>query len=159
VNANVPVTTHRRISLQSIVDLIGEDVRTYLSTVPRLVDLFGRSGSYVLSWVRDFFATVWIHPDHSMIFSFLGEQREISSARARELVRIPLQAVRLHQLCYPDVDSPRRPHSGVVPPGDFGEGSSRRSSDMLPLVRILDGIIRQTILPHPNCKDRTTCLQ
>jgi hypothetical protein len=58
VNANVPVTAHRRTPLQSIVDLIGEDVRTYLSTVPRLVDLVDRSGSYVLSWVREFFATV-----------------------------------------------------------------------------------------------------
>jgi hypothetical protein len=94
LNANVPVIAHRRIPRQSIVDLIGEDVRTYLSTVPGLVDLVGRSGSYVLSWVREFFATIWIHPDHSMIsFSFLGEQREISSARARELMRIPLQAV------------------------------------------------------------------
>jgi hypothetical protein len=74
VNANVLVTAHRSIPLQSIVDLIREDVRTYLSTVPGLVDLVGRSGSYVLSWVRQFFPTVWIHPDHSMIsFSFLGE--------------------------------------------------------------------------------------
>jgi hypothetical protein len=94
LNANVPVIAHRRIPRQSIVNLIGKDVRTYLSTVPGLVDLVGRSGSYVLSWVREFFATIWIHPDHSMIsFSFLGEQREISSARARELMRIPLQAV------------------------------------------------------------------
>jgi hypothetical protein len=58
VNANVPVTAHRRIPLQRIVDLIGEDVRTYLSTVHGLVDLVGRSGSYVLSWVREFFATI-----------------------------------------------------------------------------------------------------
>jgi hypothetical protein len=168
VNANVSVTAHRRIPLQSIVDLIGEDVHTYLSIVPGLVDLVGRSGSYVLSWVREFFATAWIHPDHSMIsFGFLGEQREISSARAREILRIPLQAVRLHQLFYPDVDSPRRPHGGVVPPvddvrclfsGDFGEGSSRGPGDMLPPVRILDGIIRRMILPHPNCRDGITRL-
>jgi hypothetical protein len=59
----------------------------------------------VLSWVREFFATLWIHPDHTGIsFNFLGEQREISSARARELLRIPLQTVRLHQLCYLGVD-------------------------------------------------------
>jgi hypothetical protein len=30
VNANVSVTTHRAIPLQSIVDLVGEEVRTYL---------------------------------------------------------------------------------------------------------------------------------
>jgi hypothetical protein len=30
VNANVPVTAHRVIPLQSIVDLVGEKVRTYL---------------------------------------------------------------------------------------------------------------------------------
>jgi hypothetical protein len=75
VNANVSVTTHRVIPLQSIVDLVGEEVRTYLQIVPGLTDLVQRNGSYVLSWVREFFATLWIHPDHTRIsFSFLGEQ-------------------------------------------------------------------------------------
>jgi hypothetical protein len=39
---------------------------------------------------------------------------------------------------------------------DFGEGSSRRPVDMLPLVRLLDAIIRWTILPRPNFRDGTT---
>jgi hypothetical protein len=57
--------------------------------VSGLTDLVQQSGSYVLSWVREFFATLWIHLDHTGIsFSFLGEQREISSARAREYVSI-----------------------------------------------------------------------
>jgi hypothetical protein len=74
VNANVPVTAHKVIPLQSIVDLVGEEVRTYLQTVSGLTDLVQRSGSYVLSWVREFFATLWISPDHIVIsFSFLGE--------------------------------------------------------------------------------------
>jgi hypothetical protein len=91
VNANVSVIAHRVIPLQRIVDLVGEEVRTYLQTVPGLTDLVQWNGLYVLSWVREFFATLWIHPDHTRIsFSFLGEQREISSARARELLRIPL---------------------------------------------------------------------
>jgi hypothetical protein len=150
--------------------LVGEEVCTYLQTVPGLTDLVQWSGLYVLSWVREFFATLWIHPDHTGIsFSFLGEQREISSARARELLRIPLQTVRLHQLCYPGVvPPPRRAHGGIVPPidtvrclfgSDFREGSSRRPVDMLPPVRLLDAIIRWTILPRLNFRDRTTQLQ
>jgi hypothetical protein len=107
VNANVLVIAHRVIPLQSILDLVGEEVRTYHQTVPALTNLVQQSGSYVLSWVREFFATLWIHPYHTGIsFSFLGEQREISSARARELLRIPLQTVCLYQLCYPGVDPP-----------------------------------------------------
>jgi hypothetical protein len=39
VNANVPVIAHRQIPLQSIVDHVGEEVCTYLTTVPELVDL------------------------------------------------------------------------------------------------------------------------
>jgi hypothetical protein len=74
VNANVSVTAHRVIPLQSIVDLVGEEVRTYLQTVSGLTDLVQQSGSYVLSWVREFFAILWIHPNHTRIsFSFLGE--------------------------------------------------------------------------------------
>jgi hypothetical protein len=42
---------------------------------------------------------------------------------------------------------------------DFGEGSSRRPVDMLPPVRLLDAIIRRTILPRPNFRDGTTQLQ
>jgi hypothetical protein len=108
VNANIPVIAHKVIPLQSIVDLVGEEVRMYLQIVPGLTDLVQRSGSYVLSWVREFFATLWISPDHTGIsFNFLGEHREISSARARELLWILLQTLCLHQLCYPAVDPPR----------------------------------------------------
>jgi hypothetical protein len=49
VNANVSVIAHRVIPLQSIVDLVGEEVRTYLQTVPGLTDLVHRSDTYVLS--------------------------------------------------------------------------------------------------------------
>jgi hypothetical protein len=41
---------------------------------------------------------------------------------------------------------------------DFREGSSRRPVDMLPPVRLLDAIIRQTILSHLNFRDGTTRL-
>jgi hypothetical protein len=51
VNANVSVTAHRVVPLQNIVDLVGEEVRTYLQRVPGLTDLVQRSGSYVLFWV------------------------------------------------------------------------------------------------------------
>jgi hypothetical protein len=66
------------------------------------------------------------------------------------------------------VDPPRCPHGGVVPlvedmrclfSGDFGEGSSRRPHDMIPLVRILDGIIKRMILPRLNFRDGTTRMQ
>jgi hypothetical protein len=42
---------------------------------------------------------------------------------------------------------------------DFGEGSSRRPVDMLSPVCLLDAIIRRTILPRSNFRDRTTRLQ
>jgi hypothetical protein len=39
VNVNVSVIAQRVIPLQSIVDLDGEEVRTYLQTVPGLTNL------------------------------------------------------------------------------------------------------------------------
>jgi hypothetical protein len=71
-------------------------------------------------------------------------------------LRIPRQTVRLHQLCYPQTNSPRRPHGGELPSaddvwpcfkGDFGEGSSRLPRDLTPIARVLDAVIRRTILP------------
>ena len=48
--------------LESIVVADGEHIRSYLSYLPGLTDLIGWTGLYVPSWVRQFYATLWIDP-------------------------------------------------------------------------------------------------
>ena len=63
---------------------------------------------------------------------------------------------------------PRRPHDGLVPPTDlvrycfiepFNEGSSRTPSDLTPTARVLDAIMRRTLLLRMGYHESLTCIQ
>jgi hypothetical protein len=44
--------------------LTGADSEVHLSYLPGLLTLLTTSGRYVEEWVRVFYASVWIDPDH-----------------------------------------------------------------------------------------------
>jgi hypothetical protein len=78
-----------------------EQVRPHLTFLPSLADLLGRTDRYVASWVREFYASLWIDPSHRYIhFAFRGSDHRLYSTRAREILRIPGLATRIHQICY-----------------------------------------------------------
>ena len=63
---------------------------------------------------------------------------------------------------------PRHPHGGMVPPMDlvhhcftepFGEGSHRNPSDLNPTARVLEAIMRRTLLPRMGYREGLTCIQ
>ena len=92
----------------------------------------------------------------------------MTSQRAREILRLQEQPVKLHEVCYGQQEPPRRPHGGLVPPIDlvrhcfkepFGEGSSRNPSDLTPIARVLEAIIRRTLLPRLGYREGLTRLQ
>ena len=73
----------------------------YLAYLPGLTDLLGRTCLYVPSWVRKFYATLWIDPQHRFIhFAFRGRDYRLMSFRVREILRLQEQPVRLHVVCY-----------------------------------------------------------
>ena len=147
----------------------GESIRPYLSYLPGLTDLIGRTGIYVPSWVRQFYASLFIDPHHRFIhFAFRGKDYRVTSGRAREILRLQDQPVKMHEVCYGQQEPPRRPHGGQVPPTDlvrhcfkepFGEGSSRNPSDLTPIARVLEAIIRRTLLPRLGYMEGLTRLQ
>ena len=118
-------------------------------------DLLGRTGRYVLSWVREF-SSLWIDLRHRFIhFAFKGCDYRLQSSRVREILRIPESPICLHEACYGQIEPSRCPHGGLVPPTDlvipcfiepFGEGSSRTTCDLTPIARLLDAIMRRTLL-------------
>jgi len=74
----------------------------------------------------------------------------------------------IHQLCYGNFEPPRRPHGGEIPPVDFvapcfrplfGEGSSRTVGDLTRPARILDFVLRKTLLPRTGYRDGFTRIQ
>ena len=65
-------------------------------------------------------------------------------------------------------NAPRHPHVGMVPPIDlvchcfiepFGEGSSRTPSDLTPTARVLDAIMRRTLLLRMGYREGLTRIQ
>ena len=169
VHSETQFREHRVLDLEVLGNVVGVDMRhyfTYLSDFPGLLAL---PGTYVKEWVREFYASVWIAPDHSYIhYALAGIDYRVIAQRAREVFGLNAYATRIHQLCYGNFESPRRPHDGALPPTDFvapcfcqpfGESSSRTVGDLTRPARILDFVMRKTLLPRPGYRDGFTRIQ
>ena len=76
-------------NIESIVAAAGEHIRPYLSYLLGLIDLLRRTGLYVPFWVHEFYATLWIDPQHIFIyFAFRGRDYRLMSFRVREILRL-----------------------------------------------------------------------
>jgi hypothetical protein len=149
--------------------VVGEQLRLHLSFLPRLSDLLGRTRAYCETWVREFYSSLWIDPAHEFIhFAFRGRDHRLYSTRVREILRLPASETKIHQLCFGQTAPPRCPHGGTVPPTDmirpyfrepFGEGSRRTPASLTPLVRVLDAIVRRTLLPRLGYREGLTRIQ
>ena len=88
-------------NIESIVAAAGEHISPYLAYLVGLTDLLGRTGLYILSWVWEFYATLWIDPHHRYIhFAFRDRDYRLMSSRVREILRLQEQPIRLHEVCY-----------------------------------------------------------
>ena len=86
--------SHRVCSIEAIVAAAGEQIRPHLSYLLGLRDLLGQIGRYVPSWVYEFYATLWIDPQHRFIhFAFRGRDYRLMSFRVREILRLQEQPI------------------------------------------------------------------
>ena len=93
--------SQRVCHIDTIVAAAGEHIRPYLTYLSRLSDLIGRTRLYVPSWVWQFYASLWIDPQHRYIHFAFGERDyRLTSKRVREILRLQEQLVRLHEVCY-----------------------------------------------------------
>ena len=88
--------------------------------------------------------------------------------RVRGILRILESPIRLHEVCYGQIESLRRLHGELVPPTylvqpcftePFGEGSSRTPRDLTPIARLLDAIMRRTLLLRMGYHEGLTRIQ
>jgi len=95
--SGVALRSHRVCQIRDIVAATGEQIRPYLTYLPGLADLMGRSGSYVAEWVRQFYASLWIDPGHRFIhFAVGGRDHRLYGNLAREILMVPDDSIKLH---------------------------------------------------------------
>ena len=82
LNSGALFRSQRVCNIEFIVTAAREHIRPYLAYLPGLIDLLGWTGLYVPSWVREFYATLWIDPHHRFIqFAFRGRDYRLMSSR------------------------------------------------------------------------------
>ena len=83
-------------------------------------------------------------------------------------MRILESLIWIHEIYYGEIEPPRCPHGGLVPPTDlvracitepFGEGSSQTLRDLTPIARYLDAVMRRSLLPRSGYRVGLTHIQ
>jgi hypothetical protein len=64
MSAHIALRVHRLLDLPAFLLAAGADSEVHLSYLSGLLTLLSTSDRYVEEWVRVFYATVWIDPDH-----------------------------------------------------------------------------------------------
>ena len=99
---------HRVLDLEVLGNVVGADIRQYFKYLPGLPGLLALPGTYVEEWVREFFASVWIAPDHGYIhYALAGRDYRVSAQRARETWGLTAYGTKIHELCYGSFEPPR----------------------------------------------------
>jgi hypothetical protein len=120
VDSGIAFRPQRVCRIESLIEVVGEQLCPHLSYLSGLSDFLGWIGAYYDTWVREFYASLWIDPAHEFIhFAFRGHDRRLYSSRVREILRLPALDTKIHQLCFGQTAPPRRPHGGSVPPTDL----------------------------------------
>jgi hypothetical protein len=169
MSAQIALRVHRLLDLPAFLLAAGADSEVHLSYLPGLLTLLTTSGRYVEEWVRVFYTTVWIDPDHHwMRFRFEREDVTITASQIRQLFGFHESSTRLHNLCYGTSDPPRRPHGGVAPGTahvtalfrpPFSDGSRRSPTDFTTSAKFLFQLMRQTLLQRMGYREATTHIQ
>jgi len=169
VRSETQFREHRVLDLEVLGNVVGAGIRQYFTYLTGLRDLLALPGTYSEVWVREFYASMWVAPDHSYIhYALAGIDYRVTAQRAREVLGLTASATRIHQLCYGNFEPPRRPHDGALPLVDFmppcfrqpfGEGSSRTVGDLTCPAGILDFVLRKTLFPRIGYRDGFTRIQ
>jgi hypothetical protein len=169
MSAQIALRVHRLLDLPAFLLAAGADSEVHLTYLPGLLTLLTTSGRYVEEWVRVFYTTVWIDPDHHwMRFRFEREDVTITASQIRQLFGFHESSTRLHSLCYGTSDPPPRPHGGVAPGTahvaalfrpPFSDGSRCSPADFTTAAKFLFQLMRRTLLPRMGYREATTHIQ
>ena len=124
----------------------------------------------MISWVRQFYAIVWIHPKHDFIcFMLDGRPEQLYYNRLQQLLRVDTSNRKLHQIVYEDALPPHRRRAGGTFPTDqeirllfmepFADGSLLTPNRPRPKAYVLHMALRKIVLPRGSNRESLTSLQ
>jgi len=113
----------------------------------------------VISWVHQFYATVWIHLEHDFIaFMLDGRPEQMSYNRLQQLLGVDTSDRKLRQIVYRDALPPCRSRArGTFPTEQeirllfmepFTDGSLRTLDRLCLEAYVLHLALWKTVLPH-----------
>jgi hypothetical protein len=109
MSAQIALRAHRLLDLPAFLLAASADSEVHLSYLPGLLTLLTTSGRYVEEWVRVFYASVWIDPNHQwMRFRFEREDVTLHASQIHQLFGFTESSTHLHSLSYGTSDPPRR---------------------------------------------------
>jgi hypothetical protein len=163
------VRAHQCLDLPALLSVGSAESEGQITYLQGLHSLLTFGGRYVEEWVRVFYATVWIDPDHQwMRFRFEREEVTLHATQIKQLFGFPESLTRLHILCYGTSDPPLRPHGGVAPATahvvalfrpPFLDGLRRSPADFTLAAKFLYELMRHTLLPRMGYRESTTHIQ
>jgi len=107
VHSETQFREHRVLDLEVLGNVVGADITQYFTYLTGLPDLLALPGTYVEEWVREFYASVWLAPDHNYIhYALAGTYYRVTAQRAREVLGLAAHATRIHELCYWNFEPP-----------------------------------------------------
>jgi hypothetical protein len=169
MSAQIALRVHRLLDFPAFLLAVVADSEVHLTYLPGLLTLLTTSGRYVEEWVRVFYASVWIDPDHQWIrFRFEREDVTIHASQIRQLFGFNESSTRPHSLCYGTSDPPRRTHDGVAPSTahvtalfrlPFLDGSRHSPAHFTTAAKFLYQLMRQTLLPQMGYREAATHIQ
>jgi len=68
------------IDLEILGNVVGTDIRQYFTYLHGLPELLALPGTYCEEWVREFYVSVWVSPDHSYIhYALAGSDYRVTA--------------------------------------------------------------------------------
>ena len=101
VRSQAQFREHRVLDLEILGNVVGADIRQYFTYLTGLSELLALPGTYCEEWVREFYASVWVSPDHSYIhYAQVGTDYRVTTQSATEVLGLRAYSTRIQQLCY-----------------------------------------------------------
>jgi hypothetical protein len=87
VRSETQFREHKVLDLEVLGNVVGADIRQYFTYLTGLPYLLALPGTYSEVWVREFYASVWVAPEHSYIhYALAGTYYRMTTQRAIEVL-------------------------------------------------------------------------